>query len=214
MVIRDEKGRFIKGYHYSPRTEFIKGQHWRLKQPYWDYSWLYHEYVENRKTVPDIAKEWSVTNAAIYFWLRKFGIPRRTISEARQIKHWGLSGENNGMYGKKGEKSPNWKGGVTPERQAFYASPEWARAVRYVWKRDAGYCQRCHRKSRKVPSNFHIHHRITFGIKDIRANIDNLVLLCPKCHYWVHSKLNTKGEFLGAFQITMKGGDETGGEIL
>jgi len=28
------------------------------------------------------------------------------------------------------------------------------------------------------------------------------------CHYWVHSKANKQGQFIEAFQVTLKGGDD------
>jgi len=33
--------------------------------------------------------------------------------------------------------------------------------------------------------------------KEIRADANNLVLLCVKCHRFVHSKKNINGEFIG-----------------
>jgi hypothetical protein len=118
------------------------------------------------------------------------------VSEVRKIKHWGATGEDNPIWNKKGELSPNWKGGSTPERQAFYNSPEWRSVCQAVWKRDVGICRRCgiHRNE-GVP--MHIHHLITFINKKTRADANNLILLCKICHLWVHSNKNTKKEFIG-----------------
>ena len=33
--------------------------------------------------------------------------------------------------------------------------------------------------------------------------IAQLALLCRPCHQWVHSRKNTKGEWVGAFQKTL-----------
>ena len=42
----------------------------------------------------EIASEFGVTeNAIVLHWMDKHGIPRRTISEARDVKHWGLRGK-------------------------------------------------------------------------------------------------------------------------
>lgn len=30
----------------------------------------------------------------------------------------------------------------------------------------------------------------------LRTSIENLILLCEPCHYWVHSKANSKKEFI------------------
>lgn len=98
-------------------------------------------------------------------------------------KHW--------LKGLKGSITPMWKGGITPERQAVYSSPEWASCVKYVWKRDNATCQKCSTHQSKIrKEKFHIHHIQSFMIKETRCDVSNLVLLCPKCHRFVHSKKN------------------------
>jgi len=169
--------------------QFKKGEHWRTHQPYWDKAWLEKEYAT--KSCGDIAKDFNITEAAILFWLRKHGIERRTTSEAREIKYWGCSGEDNPMFGKRGELNQNWKGGCTPDRQLFYMTDEWKRACQEVYRRDDAKCRRC-KKSGKL----HIHHVISFAEKRHRAEPDNLVLLCVGCHRFVHSKKNTNLEFI------------------
>lgn len=108
----------------------------------------------------------------------------------------------NGVHWTKayGRHGATWKGGITPERQAFYATPEWADAVKAVWRRDDAYCQRCgldHRSIQRDVERFHIHHIDSFMIRDRRAASDNLVLLCDKCHRWVHGKKNIEKVFIG-----------------
>ena len=190
--MRNDKGQFTKGHHFSPETEFKKGQHWRPKKPYWDKDWLENEYAVKERSADDIARQFGITEAAILFWLRKHNILRREMSNIRSKKHWGLAGEQNGMYGRTGENSSNWKGGITPERQEFYISVEWKKACSEVYKRDNAQCQRCGNKD-----NLHVHHIVTFANKELRADINNLVLLCAKCHRFVHSKKNINGEFIG-----------------
>lgn len=188
--------RIKPGEHRSPETEFRPGQHWRERKPFWDREWLEREYVERQRSAADIATEWEVTEAAIFFWLRKHKIPRRSIVEARSVKHWGISGEANGMYGKRGDQVPNWKGGITPERQAFYSSAEWKVAARMVTERDRGICRRCG-KGPLIGRDSQKHHIVPFTVKGRRADVDNIVTLCAKCHGFVHGKSNTTGEFLG-----------------
>jgi hypothetical protein len=136
--MRNEKGQFIKGVRSHPETEFKPGQHWREHKPFWDKAWLQTEYTDKQRSAGEIAAEFGTTESAILFWLRKHGIPRRTISEARDVKRWGASREGNPMYGKRGPESPSWKGGSTPERQSLYSSLEWTDAVETVWQRDRG----------------------------------------------------------------------------
>lgn len=118
------------------------------------------------------------------------------MSEIRKIKHWGLSGEQNGMFGKNGELNPNWRGGVTPERQLFYASAEWKNIVQVIWKRDKATCQKCSDKKIEQKA-FHIHHVVPFEVVDFRTDETNLMLVCKNCHDWVHSKKNKNGEYIG-----------------
>lgn len=190
-------GRFKKGERRSPATEFKPGQHWRERKPFWDRDWLHHEYVEKGRSAGDIAAEFGVTAESIIHWLRKHGIRRRSTSEARALKHWGASGSDNPMWNKRGELNPRWLGGVTPERQSFYTSEAWRKACSSVWKRDNATCQRCKLHRDDQPDMpFHIHHIVSFAVEELRADIDNLVLLCEVCHQFVHSRRNTDGEFL------------------
>ena len=103
------------------------------------------------------------------------------------------------MKGRRGALATNWKGGITPERQAFYASQEWRVACKAVWRRANALCERCgadHRDSSRR-STFHVHHIVGFAATALRAVIGNLALLCGTCHRFVHSKANIASEFLG-----------------
>jgi len=68
----------------------------------------------------------------------------------------------------------------------------WKSACSYVYKRDNAQCVRCSSKD-----DLHIHHIVSFADTDLRAEVSNLVLLCVKCHRFVHSKKNMIGEFIG-----------------
>jgi len=101
--------------------------------------------------------------------------------------------------GKFGADHPSWRGGLTPERQAFYSTDEWREAVKQVWKRADAKCERCgiHHNTRKVRGTFHIHHIVSFMVRELRATVSNLALLCIECHHYVHSGDNSDGAFLG-----------------
>lgn len=186
----------LQGGKVRYRGRFQKGQHWRPCKPWWDRQWLVDQYVDQGKSASDIAAEWGVTAGAILFWLRKHGVERRSVSEARSRKHWGVFGHDNPMWGQTGDLNPRWTGGSTPERQAFYASQEWKSVCAFVWKRDSATCRRCRSYKQSAADVYHIHHIVPFSNKDLRANPDNLVLLCGSCHKFVHSKLNVERRFL------------------
>lgn len=177
------------------KGQFIKGTHWRKKKLWWNDDWLYDQYIIQKKPAAQIGLEGNVTEAAILYWLKKHGITCRTMSEIRKKKHWGACGSDNPMWNRKGELNPNWKGGASPERQAFYSSREWKKACSTVWKRDNATCQRCLLKhSGDIP--FHIHHIVSFTNKKLRANIMNLILVCEICHHFIHSRKNINNEYL------------------
>lgn len=107
------------------------------------------------------------------------------------------------LQGQPASNNPNWRGGITPERQAFYRTPEWKECVKIVWRRDDAICRHCQLDFRTVDRqiiSFDLHHVDSFSIVERRADPDNVVLLCETCHYWTHSRANTARLFLGEGQ--------------
>lgn len=181
----------------NKKGQFLKGTHWRKRKPWWEKEWLFDQYIRCKRSAADIANEWGVGDTAIYYWLKKHNIKGRSTTEIRKIKHWGLFGADNPMWNRFGELSPQWRGGITFERQAFYSSREWKSVCVAVWARDKAVCQRCKlskKESRDMP--FHIHHIESFANKELRADVNNLVLLCEGCHHFIHSKRNVNHEYL------------------
>jgi len=163
---------------------FIKGTHWRPEQPFWDKEWLNIEYHQKDRSAIDIANQFGITEGSILFWLRKLGIKRKTMAEIRQRKHWGLSGKQNGMYGKTGKKNPNWDGGHSPERQSQYARSAWKELAKSILKRDNYKCQKCGVKNKLV-----VHHIKKWSrYPDLRFTSSNLETVCKKCHKLLHKK--------------------------
>lgn len=187
-------------------------------------EWLVEHYIDKRMDCTQIAKIVKRDSKRVWEWLQDFGIPTRprgvdwkkNLSAGREpgFKHTEefkkrLSeiakaqgrvpfdpkvGPRN--RGKKGPETNNWKGGATPERQAFYHSAEWVSAAKQVRKRDNMQCQHCGLTWSGSGMQFDIHHIVPFPYKPLRAAVDNLVLLCEKCHYWIHSNENTEKKFI------------------
>ena len=186
-------------------------------------DWLYQKYIIEGLSTYQIGEIVGRNPKNVYNKLKDFGIPTRTraevitknswwaigrehagkgkkrsdetkakISTARTDKKYpNLAGENNGMFGK---RSPNWKGGVTPERQALYSSENWKEIVKSIFERDGYICRRCGKKS----GHLHTHHIKSWAeCAEGRTDIDNLITVCKRCHLWIHSKKNTNRDFIG-----------------
>ena len=188
--------RIKKGQRLSPATEFKPGQHWRPPGKHRDRDWLEHQYVALGQSTGDIAKAVGFTEAAIVFWLRKHGIPRRSISEARALKHWGVEGSANPMFGKRGPENPRYIDGSSPERQRMYSRSEGLQFLQAVYRRDNWTCTRCGEK-KGGPRSLAAHHlKLWAGHPELRFDMSNVVSLCVRCHLWVHSKRNTERAYL------------------
>ena len=74
-----------------------------------------------------------------------------------------------------GNKNPNWKGGITPDRM----SPEYREWRNSVYTKDWYTCQCCGIKGETL--NAH-HIKDYASYKELRLNIDNGITLCINCH--------------------------------
>jgi hypothetical protein len=158
-------------------------------------------YITQEMACREIAEKTGHSKSVIFRAVTRFGIPTRDNRYYR-LKDGRKPYLKNGVHHLKGKppsEHPNWKGGLTPERQSFYASAEWKESCKAVWHRADARCERCgiHHNEAATRGTFHIHHIITFMVRELRAKVSNLVLLCKKCHKFVHSKQNTYREFIG-----------------
>jgi len=202
---------------------------WQKRQHPVSNEWLYQKYIAEGLSAVDIAVIVGRDPKSIWTWLRNAGIETRPRgSDERQHFRKGdpspflgrshseetkdiirqariregrfpLDGKDPYWKGKVGPRHPSWKGGLTPERQAFYCSEEWKNACKTVWHRADAKCERCgidSRDFRPKERRFAIHHIVSFQVRELRAVPSNLVLLCADCHRFVHSKRNTKKELL------------------
>lgn len=175
---------------------FTKGSHWRPAAPHWDAAWLREQYEAKGHSAGDIATDAGTTDTAILYWLKKHGIPRRTMAQARAVKHWGAMGAANPMYGKTGVANPRYVDGSSPERQRLYVHGEGRAFLRSVLLRDGYRCRRC-ACPKGSPRSLHVHHIAPWAANTaLRFDMDNAVTLCRPCHAWVHSKANAGREFI------------------
>ncbi len=222
-IIRKKQGKPVK-YHFC--NNVCKGEYQRTAKPV-SKEWLYEHYTTKKMNTTKIAKIVNRDPKSVWNWLKDFDIPtrgrgvacehlfpkghklgvgrkhtpetRKKLSDIAKAEGRVPYDKNVGSYMKnrRGKDTPNWKGGITPERQSVYSSKEWSNAVKAVWHRDDATCQRCkiiNNDNREV--GFDIHHIVSFATKELRTVSDNLILLCKKCHYWVHSNKNINREFI------------------
>ena len=204
-----------------------KSEYQRTQKPVTK-EWLYQKYIVEGLDCNEISKIVGRDSKRVWEWIRDYGIETRKRGKTDNWKHSigvqrvlsdegrqrlsenakrsrALDGRvpylQNGVHhlkGKRGKDTPNWKGGVTGERQAVYGTLEWKAAVKAVWIRDNATCKRCgkYHNTDENRGTFDIHHIIPFEVKELRCDVNNLVLLCESCHYFVHSKSNISREFL------------------
>ena len=112
-----------------------------------------------------------------------------------------MRGERNSMYGRKAEKSPTWKGGLTPKNKLVRDSEEYSLWRKSIFIRDKFTCQ-------KYGVNYGgliVHHINNFAdFLELRFAIDNGITLSKKAHQEFHKKYGYKNntklqleEFLG-----------------
>lgn len=195
----------------------------------YDKAWLSDQYISQRKSADQIAREIGRDPKRVWEWIRDYGIetrPRGTdYGQNFKPGHSAFKGKSHSeetrekirrrrledgrvpylmpdgthaMRGRKGQSHPAWKGGLTPERQAFYSSIEWKSACKAVWHRANAKCERCgkHHNESANRGTFHVHHIVSFMVRELRATPSNLALLCDECHRFVHSRKNNQKEFI------------------
>lgn len=78
--------------------------------------WLNNEYTNLKKSTIEIGKICNVSKQLIRYWLKKFDIETRSISETNKGRKISIEWRENiskSMIGKNGDKSRNWKGGIS-----------------------------------------------------------------------------------------------------
>lgn len=106
---------------------------------------------------------------------------RSELNKQRGIRPPGFQkGHKLGFVGK-GNKNPNWKGGITPIHLAIRSSKEYKEWRKAVYERDNYTCIFCGVKG--DGKNLNADHILPFAIhEDLRLEISNGRTLCIECH--------------------------------
>jgi ribosomal protein L37AE/L43A len=116
-----------------------------------------------------------------------------------------LVGENNGMFGMKGELHPNWNPNRTAQdkldgklRFQCKEAQRWSRKVKEVFD---FICQKCKHRGTSLVSH---HIESWYSNVELRLDVSNGICLCKKCHASFHKMYGKKQnnriqliEFLG-----------------
>lgn len=105
------------------------------------------------------------------------------LSKAHQGRQFSKEHKRRMSEAQKGEKSYNWKGGITPYRTAIWKSESYQEWRNAVFKQDNYTCVRCLNHGGKL----HAHHILSFAdFLEERFEPDNGATLCKSCHLHIH----------------------------
>jgi hypothetical protein len=99
----------------------------------------------------------------------------------------------------KGEKAPNYKGGISPENERIRQSLEYRLWRKAVFARDNFTCQKCGQRGGILRAH-HINNFADFP--ELRFAINNGITLCQECHtkfHRIYSEYNNTKEQLEEF---------------
>lgn len=112
-----------------------------------------------------------------------------TIEKLRNHKHT-LETRLKMSLAKRGDKAPNWQGGISTENNRIRHSIEFKEWRKAVFVRDNFTCQKCGAKnSAGHPIIIHPHHIKSFAeYKELRFELSNGITLCSDCHAQEHKR--------------------------
>lgn len=196
--MRNLKGQFVKGYpslkgmlgkkhSIITKLKMSKSQTGK-KRPLRTEEWKIKQSISRKGQRNSIKTEFK---KGFIPW-NKGGHHSQISNEKNRLSHLGkfssLKGKPN--FSIKGEKNPNWNGGISSENQKIRGSIEYKLWEDSVLSRDNYKCQKCGdvRISKLVA-----HHILNFATYiDLRFAIDNGITFCRECHKEFHNKYGRK----------------------
>lgn len=190
-------------------------------------EYLAQKYIAEKVSCSAIAQESGWSEELVRKYLLRYGIPARTLSEARALRgpvvtrvkmsSWWVGKKHSpaaiekmrafqqNAYHPTGPDSSRWKGGITPIAKKIrnsQANREWKTAI---FERDRYECQKCGKRGNR----FQVHHIENFSsIFDtddrLLFDTDNGIAFCKDCHALFHhlygKKNNSQEQILDYLQ--------------
>lgn len=157
-----------------------------------DREWLQTHYHEKGLGLTTIASLAGVSKHTLRTWIRKYGLQKPLGSWTKGRKPWNKGRRYHAGWNhtsetrrllaelKRGERNPQWKGGVT--QRAIQLRRPILRARREIFERDHYTCPLCHRRGGRLT----LHHVIPVWARaDLAQDRDNVVTLCRACHFLI-----------------------------
>src|SRR3990167_8097630 len=161
MIMRDHKGRFVKG-HVVPRE--LRGKIG---------SGIKNKINQKKLKV--------LENKKIREYKKQIALEKRAkiLAEQKLTKRYRTQdGRKRMSEAKKGSKNPRWRGGVTPEIHKHRVGEKYQEWRTAVLKRDNYACTGCSSKEK-----LHVHHIKPFReYPELRLEASNGTTLCVPCH--------------------------------
>jgi hypothetical protein len=152
----------------------------------------------NRKSPPPFTKE----------HLENMGKCKKghiTTEETKRKISKANSGKENGMYERRGEKNPSWKGGITPINKVIRHSLEHKSWHKTCMERDNYTCQKTGVRGESLV----VHHINNFAdFPELRFTIDNGITLSKQSHKEFHKKYGIKKNKKEQLEEFLKEGKE------
>ena len=189
-------------------------------------GWLREQYINQRKTTVQIAKDVGCVPSTVFVALKRLNIPVRSISEARKGMKFSSTHIVNLVKANRlialkhcGSNHWNWKGGKKEycrDRHSF----EWKAWRKKVYERDNYTCLGCGVKGIKK-NTFDPHHILPVrDFSHLKYDVNNGITLCKKCHEKTMGKeysyvaifraIRKDGELLGLPERKISSQDEAG----
>ena len=165
--------------------------HGKIKYPQLNRDDLYKMYWVDEKNTIEIGKDVGLDDSTINYYMRKFGIKRRSTAEAN-------SGENH--Y--------NWKGGVSFGHYCYKFNEVFKEKIR---KRQGRKCFLCGKTGEENGQKLSVHHVYGDKMAGCNGNPLETVALCASCHSKVERNEKSNNELLT--KLNNKNGTITTGDL-